>query len=358
MDKNEIRKEFLNKFSSSSKAREDIFKRDNYKCNYCGLEVITITKLFDLIDKRQYEELEKLNNNLITQEDYELFNARSEIESSEFYKSKMASIDHIVPIESGGTNDKSSLKTCCKECNSRKHTSIQLENGYTRIANDLLEKFSKVKMSGTCWQVLMAILRKLYGFGKKEDWIEYSQIMKITELPKSRISFSIKQLCKYGIVTQKRNGIKQILSINKNFSRVIRTHNSSTIINNSCAKVERSVTQTRTTKDNIKKMTKENSKGTPLHDSIVLLIEEFSKLNPACNRMYGNKTQRLACEDLITTYGEDRITRIIRDTLPKTNKIKFFPTITTPLQLRDKFITLESAIIRYKQEQPKNKVAF
>jgi hypothetical protein len=73
--------------------------------------------------------------------------------------------------------------------------------------------------------------------------------------------------------------------------------------------------------------------------------------------MYGNKTQRQASEDLIATYGKERIESIIRDTLPKTNKIKFFPTITTPVQLRDKFIMLESAIIRYKQAN-KSTVAF
>ena len=98
-----------------------------------------------------------------------------------------------------------------------KKSTIQLENGHVKIANDLLDKFAKVKMSGTCWQILMAIIRKLYGYNKKEDWIEYSQLMTLTGLPKSRISFSIKQLCKCGIVTQKRNGIKQILAINKDF---------------------------------------------------------------------------------------------------------------------------------------------
>ena len=88
---------------------------------------------------------------------------------------------------------------------------------------------------------------------------------------------------------------------------------------------------------------------------IVLLIEKFSVLNPACKRMYGNTTQRKACKLLIETYGVERIIKIIENTLPKTNGLQYFPTITTPLQLQDKFITLESAIRKYQSENKNNK---
>ncbi len=123
---------------------------------------------------------------------------------------------------------------------------IQLENGHTRIANALLEKLSKVGMGGNCWRVLIAIIRKLYGYGKKEDWIEYSQIMKITGMRKERVCESIKQLREIGIVTQKRNGIKQIIAINKDFSIVTQKRNS-------YGKPFSTVTENRTTKETITK---------------------------------------------------------------------------------------------------------
>jgi hypothetical protein len=88
---------------------------------------------------------------------------------------------------------------------------------------------------------------------------------------------------------------------------------------------------------------------------IPLLIKEFEKVNPASKKFYGNKTQRAACEFLIKTYGFDRVTNVVQKTLPKTNTIPFFPTITTPLQLQDKWATLESKIRQYQSEKLSSK---
>jgi DNA-binding transcriptional ArsR family regulator len=111
------------------------------------------------------------------------------------------------------------------------------------------------------------------------------------------------------------------------------------------------------TKDTHTKDTAETSSA-----DVPLIIKEFESINPAVKRMYGNKTQRQACEDLINTYGLERILSIISKTLPKTNQIQYFPVILTPLQLRDKFSALESAIQKFKNEktekESKHKVAF
>lgn len=95
---------------------------------------------------------------------------------------------------------------------------------------------------------------------------------------------------------------------------------------------------------------------------INLLIESFSKINPACKNFYGNKTQRKACQDLIDTYGFERIKVIIEQTLPRTNIMEYSPVCTTPVKLRDKFTELEAFILKKKSNQQeklsKNKVAF
>ncbi len=78
------------------------------------------------------------------------------------------------------------------------------------------------------------------------------------------------------------------------------------------------------------------------------LIEMFGEINPACKRMYGNKVQRSACTDLITTYGFDEVKNCVQNVLPRTNAQSYFPIITTPVQLRDKWVSLKSAVAKKK----------
>lgn len=89
-------------------------------------------------------------------------------------------------------------------------------------------------------------------------------------------------------------------------------------------------------------------------EEIPLLIKSFEKINPACKKMYSNTTQRKACQDLIDEYGFDRVSSVIEKTLPKTNIIEFFPVITTPAKLRDKWADLESAIMKQKNKVKTN----
>lgn len=81
------------------------------------------------------------------------------------------------------------------------------------------------------------------------------------------------------------------------------------------------------------------------------LIKGFEIINPACKRYYGNKTQRKACEDLISTYGFERVEKVVSQALPKTNELDFFPTITTPLQLFEKWSALEAAIKKHNNKK-------
>lgn len=83
---------------------------------------------------------------------------------------------------------------------------------------------------------------------------------------------------------------------------------------------------------------------------IPLVIEMFTVINPACKNFYGNKTQRKACQDLIETYSFEEVKNCIQNVLPKTNGRDYFPTITTPVQLREKWVTLKLAVMKKKNK--------
>lgn len=95
---------------------------------------------------------------------------------------------------------------------------------------------------------------------------------------------------------------------------------------------------------------KKNTVGEPSSPDIPELIKAFEEINPASKRFYGNTTQRDACEQLIKLYTFERVLSVISNTLPKTNKIEFLPTITTPLQLYEKWSALEAGIMRIKNK--------
>ena len=50
------------------------------------------------------------------------------------------------------------------------------DEGYTRIANTLLEAICRLEVTARQMRVLMTIIRKTYGYQKKADWIASSQI--------------------------------------------------------------------------------------------------------------------------------------------------------------------------------------
>lgn len=92
--------------------------------------------------------------------------------------------------------------------------SPQKENGFTGIANELIEMFCRVKMPEYERVIVLYIWRKTYGFGKKEDWISNSQFVKATGIDKSNISRGLRNLKKKKIVVCRDN---KYLSVNKNW---------------------------------------------------------------------------------------------------------------------------------------------
>lgn len=77
------------------------------------------------------------------------------------------------------------------------------------------------------------------------------------------------------------------------------------------------------------------------------VIKLFEAVDAKNKNYYNNVNQRAAAEFLISEYSFDDVQKRI-SFLPKSNKMPYFPTITTPCQLRDKWVQLEDAVIRLK----------
>lgn len=139
----------------------------------------------------------------------------------------------------------------------------QKENGYTPIANEIMDAFVSFRVPGELRQVLDFVIRKTYGFNKKGDNISNSQIINMSGLSKGNVSRALSKLITHKLVIKADNFTKgKMLYFNKNYdewvSFVIKTDNSKKL-SKRITKVIRSdnkkLSEVRDTKDN-----KRNSK--------------------------------------------------------------------------------------------------
>lgn len=79
----------------------------------------------------------------------------------------------------------------------------ELEDGYTQIPNEILEKLARMPLSPSQWRVLLCIIRKPYGWHKKVDYIANFQIVEATGLCKAVVSRCLRGLNDMQIITRK-----------------------------------------------------------------------------------------------------------------------------------------------------------
>lgn len=91
----------------------------------------------------------------------------------------------------------------------------QLENGYTRLANELLDALISAKLTARQWAVFMAVVRKTYGFNKKDDDIGLSQLASMTGIAKAHVSVAVRELVARRILTREMGTFGHRLGINK-----------------------------------------------------------------------------------------------------------------------------------------------
>lgn len=96
--------------------------------------------------------------------------------------------------------------------------SPQAEDGYTKIANELLEAFSRLGASGSAWRVFMVVLRKTYGYHKKEDRISLTQFEKMSGLTRVSVCRGLNELIELRVITAKKDGYINTYQVQKDYS--------------------------------------------------------------------------------------------------------------------------------------------
>jgi phage replication O-like protein O len=82
---------------------------------------------------------------------------------------------------------------------------------YVKISTEVLEALAKIRIAGEARQMLDVIIRKTYGFNKKEDMIATSQFSQSTGLTDHAVHKARKKLVQMNLITitQKGQGITQ-----------------------------------------------------------------------------------------------------------------------------------------------------
>ena len=81
----------------------------------------------------------------------------------------------------------------------------QLEDGFTMVANEIIEALARINLCAYESRVLWFIIRKTYGWHKKIDWIALSQIVDSTGILKPNVSRTLKSLKARNIIIRDKN---------------------------------------------------------------------------------------------------------------------------------------------------------
>lgn len=79
----------------------------------------------------------------------------------------------------------------------------QLEDGHLRIANDIWDALCRIRIPGEVRQVIDTVLRKTWGFQKKQDHIAISQFQAATGINRGNVCRALRKAITMNIIVKK-----------------------------------------------------------------------------------------------------------------------------------------------------------
>lgn len=136
------------------------------------------------------------------------------------------------------------------------------EDGYTRIANELFEAVLSAELTARQLKIVMAVIRKTYGFNKKSDRITNTQIADITGIHHTHVCKAKNELLERKIlITNGREiGVNKVVSEWKNEI----SQNSKTLAKSANKTLAKSAKQSVPSQLNTKDTLKDKKDNTPI----------------------------------------------------------------------------------------------
>lgn len=141
-----------------------------------------------------------------------------------------------------------------------KEGSPQKENGYTAIANEILEHLSFAGLNGSEYRIVFVVLRKTYGFQKKADRISLTQFEAFAQMKRSHVASTIASLVHKRVLLKE----KGLYSFNKYWKQWVvhkRVPQSTNVVTGSPQKQYKGSPQKGTHKRKKETITKERGKS-------------------------------------------------------------------------------------------------
>ena len=88
----------------------------------------------------------------------------------------------------------------------------QIPKNSTPIIHQIIEALARAKLSQNEFNILMAVIRKTYGWHKKQDWIGGDQLAEATGITRCNCYKNIKKLVEKKVLIKKG----KIVGVNKN----------------------------------------------------------------------------------------------------------------------------------------------
>ncbi len=96
---------------------------------------------------------------------------------------------------------------------------VQLEHGYARIANELLDAVLASPLTHAQVRVVFGVMRLTYGWRRKSAWIGSEQLARVCGMKASNVRRTLRELGSLHVILTRRNGAgrRRELMVNKDY---------------------------------------------------------------------------------------------------------------------------------------------